>query len=271
MQYPDLKNIYVCFPGGKNKVLTMSFDDACIEDRQLVALFNRYGIKGTFNLNSGWGASADHLRAEEWAQVYQGHEIACHTRLHPTITRTPLEQVARQVLEDRMALEAITGAPVRGLAYPNGHWSPEIAALLHSLGIRYARVVGDSHSFSLPQDYMAWTPTCHHQHGLLEDGQRFVDSYKSQYLYMMYVWGHGFEFTSPEDWARMERFCEMTGGRQDTWYATNIEIADYMADAARLAFTAAGDVVYNPNARSIWIEVDGGKVEIPGGQLVRLF
>ncbi len=117
---------------------------------------------------------------------------------------------------------------------------------------------------------MAWTSTCHHQHNLLEDGKRFVELYKTQYLYMMYVWGHGFEFRSQADWDVMERFCEMAGAKEDTWYATNIEIVDYMADAARLAFTAAADVVYNPNARSIWLEVDGDKVEIPGGQLVKL-
>lgn len=270
MQYPELKNIYTCFPGGKHKVLTMSFDDGCVEDRRLVELFNRYGIRGTFNLNSGRKNFENNLPPDQWAEVYRGHEIACHTRLHPTIARSPLDQVARQVLEDRMGLEAITGAPVRGLAYPNGSWSPEIAALLPALGIRYARVVGDTHDFAIPRDFMTWTSTCHHQHNLLEDGQRFVDLYKTQYLYMMYVWGHGFEFRSQADWDVMERFCEMAGGKDDTWYATNIEIVDYMADAARLAFTAAGDVVYNPNARSIWLEVDGDKLEIPGGQLVKL-
>ena len=48
-----LKNIYTCFPGGKHKALTFSFDDGRKEDRRLVELFNQYGIKGTFNLNSG--------------------------------------------------------------------------------------------------------------------------------------------------------------------------------------------------------------------------
>ena len=31
----------------------------------------------------------------------RGHEIACHTVLHPTIERCPVEQTALQVLEDR--------------------------------------------------------------------------------------------------------------------------------------------------------------------------
>ena len=52
MNYTEPKVIYTCFPGGKHKVLTMSYDDGRLEDRRLVALFNRYGIRGTFHLNS---------------------------------------------------------------------------------------------------------------------------------------------------------------------------------------------------------------------------
>ena len=105
---------------------------------------------------------------------------------------------------------------------------------------------------------------------LLEDGKRFVELYKTQYLYMMYVWGHSFEFRTEEDWTLMEQFCQLAGGREDTWYATNIEIVDYMADAARLQYTAAGDKVCNPNAQSIWVEVDGRHYEIPAGKTVAL-
>ena len=77
-------------------------------------------------------------------------------------------------------------------------------------------------------------------------------------------------WTTEEDWALMEQFCQLAGGREDTWYATNIEIVDYMADAARLQYTAAGDKVYNPNAQSIWVEVDGRHYEIPAGKTVAL-
>ena len=47
-----MKNIYICFPEGKHKVLTMSFDDGRLEDRRLVDIFNRYGLKGTLHVNS---------------------------------------------------------------------------------------------------------------------------------------------------------------------------------------------------------------------------
>ena len=48
-----MNKIYKAFPGGKHKVLTLSYDDGKIQDRRLVKIFNKYGIKATFNLNSG--------------------------------------------------------------------------------------------------------------------------------------------------------------------------------------------------------------------------
>lgn len=46
------ESIYL-FPGGKAKALTMSYDDGKVQDRRLIDIFNKYGIKGTFNLNYG--------------------------------------------------------------------------------------------------------------------------------------------------------------------------------------------------------------------------
>ncbi len=265
-----LRNIYTCFPGGRHKVLTMSYDDGREEDRRLVDIFNRYGIRGTFNLNAGMQDDPRRIPKEEYPTLYKGHEIACHTYLHPTLGRCPLDQVARQVLQDRIELEAITGAPVRGLAYPNGSYSKDIMTLLPMLGIRYGRVVHTTGGFSMPDNFLEWKGTCHHNQDLLERGKEFVALFKTQYLYMMYVWGHSYEFTDRDNWQVMEDFCAMVAGREDIWYATNIEIVDYMDAAGRLQFTAAGDKVYNPNACSIWLEVAHEKVEIPGGTLVEL-
>ena len=36
-----MKTIYICFPGGKHKALTMSYDDGREEDRKLVEMFNQ--------------------------------------------------------------------------------------------------------------------------------------------------------------------------------------------------------------------------------------
>ena len=148
-----MKNIYICFPEGKHKVLTMSFDDGRLEDRRLVDIFNRYGIKGTFHVNS---AIRDEKRVpvSEYRELYKGHEVSCHTCTHPTIARCPMEQVVSQILEDRRNLEAAVGYPVRGLSYPNGSYNEEIVKILPALGIRYSRTVEETNGFAMPEDFL---------------------------------------------------------------------------------------------------------------------
>ena len=266
-----MNTIYTCFPGGKHKVLTLSYDDGRLEDRHLVEILNRHGIKATFHLNSGLCENPDRIPQSEWPSLYEGHEVACHTVTHPTIARCPIEHTAMQVLEDRRNLEAVMHYPVRGMSYPNGSYNDQITTLLPGLGIEYCRVVGNTDSFEMPQNYLLWKATCHHNHNLLENAERFVGLFKTQYLYLMYVWGHSYEFTADGNWDLMETFCEKVGNREDTWYATNIQIVDYMKAAERLQCTVDGDVVYNPNQCSIWLNVNGEGKEIRGGQTLNRY
>lgn len=262
--------IYKCFPGGRYKALTLSYDDGKVEDRRLIEILNRYGLKGTFNLNSGWMGRPDMIGEEEVKELYQGHEVACHTYSHPTLERCPLSEVIDEIMKDRRKLEQLVGYPVRGMAYPNGSYNREIIKLLPSLGLEYARIVGDSDDFGIPKDYYAWQATCHHNHKLMENAKRFVETSKSQYLFLMYVWGHSYEFNIHHNWELMEEFARFVGGREEIWYATNIELVDYMKLLDRLIYSAAKDMIYNPSARSAWLSVDGRIVEIKGGEQVHL-
>lgn len=265
-----MKTVYTCFPEGKHKVLTMSYDDGKLEDRRLVSLFNQYGIKGTFHINSGIENDPRRIKPEEFKELYKGHEVSCHTSTHPTIARCPMEQVVRQVMDDRAALERLMGYPVRGLSYPNGSYSKEIKEVLPQLGIAYSRIVGNSDNFAMPADYYEWKATCHHNHRLKELGEEFISLSKTQYLYMMYVWGHSYEFTDRDNWNVIEEFCRMVGGREDIWYASNIEIVDYMEVCKRLHFSSDLSFVYNPSAQSAWLNVGGEIKEIRGGTQVSL-
>ncbi len=116
------------WPGMRAKALTFSYDDCVLQDKRLIGLFNRNGEKATFNMNSGFFGQEDtlireghvvnhaHVRAEEVAEVYAGHEVAVHTVTHPDLTRLPAAQVLAQVISDRRVLEALVRYPVRGMA-----------------------------------------------------------------------------------------------------------------------------------------------------------
>ena len=272
-----LRNIYTAFPEGKHKVLTLSYDDGKIPDRRLVALFNEYGLKGTFNVNSGLydipysEAYNERIPVTEYKTLYDGHEVACHTYTHPTIARCPKEQIALQVLEDRKALEKDLHRTVRGMAYPNGSFDDTVADIFRNCGIVHARTVNSTHSFAFPEDYLKWHPTCHHADKALFDlGKEFSDLHKTQYMYMFYVWGHSYEFERDNNWDIIEKFAKEMSGHDDIWYATNIDIVDYMDASSRIQVSVDGTFAYNPSAVSVWIEVDKKPVELLPGKYTEI-
>lgn len=271
--------VYICYPNGLSKALTMSYDDGKLEDQRLLKIFNENGIKGTFNLNYGIMTNEDsskvkhpRIKSDKIADLYVGHEIATHTLTHPTISRCPLPYVAKEILDDRIGLEQLSGQIIRGHAYPNGSYNEDIKSLLKDLGIAYARVVETTEGFELPQDPYEWKGTCHHNNPrLLELAQEFIDFKKSQYLKLMYVWGHSYEFEDNDNWDVIENFCSMIGHKEDIWYCTNIEFIDYMDAAKNLRFSADSKIVYNPNAITIYLRInDKLTVAVKPGETVNL-
>lgn len=265
-----MNRIYYAFPGGKSKCLTMSYDDGKIQDKRLIEIFDKFGIKGTFNLNSGlFEADDSFVKPDEICDVYKNHEVATHTFTHPTLERCPLSEVAFEILEDRKKLEEILKKPVRGNAYPNGSYTQEIEELFKKLGISYARVVGAVPAFDMPKNRYEWHPTAHHNSPeLMQLAEFFSDFKKKQYLKLMYVWGHSYEFDRDNNWKVIEEFCNYMGGHDDIWYATNIEIIDYMDAAKRLVFSADNSFVYNPNVMDICLDVNGEYINVKGGTTV---
>jgi len=248
----------------------MSYDDGKIMDRRLVSIFNQYGLKGTFHLNSElFGAAEGHtypyISREEVKKLYAGHEISCHTCTHATLTRTPAVLALEEVTKNRRELEALSGYPVIGMSYPNGCYDENVKQLLKQTGIVYSRTTKETGAFDLPDDFLEWHPTCHHNHRLLELAERFVNRNSDQRLCLLYVWGHSYEFERDQNWDLMERFGELVGNRDEIWYAANAEIYEYMHAAKRLVFFADGRHVYNPSAVPVWIQADGVVYEIPSG------
>ena len=93
-----MNKIYKAFPGGKHKVLTFSYDDGKLEDRRLVEIFNKNGLRGTFNLNTGIDQPDIRIPKDEWKDLYAGHEVAVHTCPPPTIARCPDNEIVYEIL-----------------------------------------------------------------------------------------------------------------------------------------------------------------------------
>jgi len=259
------------FPGGKKRVLTFSYDDGPAQDARLVEMFNLYGVKGTFHLN---GQNYIGMSEAEMAGVralYAGHEIACHTVQHGYMERMPGVSLVNETLKDRLILEKVAGYPVVGMSYPCGSVNGQAIGALEACGIVYCRTTKPDHRMHLPKEPLLWDPTCHHKDAMpLAD--RFMDMLESYWCGpLLYIWGHSHEFRTEEDWQYMEALVRRLAGDGRIWYATNIEIYDYMTAQKQLRVSADEKILHNPTATDVWVEKDRKEIVcIPAGQTIVL-
>ncbi len=258
------------YPNGLKKALTFSYDDGQDYDKKLAEILRSHGLKGTFHLNSGKlgqrGENEEFVSAEECAEVYAGHEIACHGVVHRSLPGIATHQMVEEILEDRKALEKLTGGMVQGMSYAYGNYNEKVIEVASSVGIRYSRTVQDTKKFYPPDDFMQWHPTCHHNNHLLELGERFLNVSSHYELPLMYVWGHSFEFGRANDWSVIEKFAEMMSGKDDIWYATNMDIYTYIQATRCQEFSADGLTIYNPTATSVWLSTENSVLEVKPGE-----
>ena len=266
------------YPQGLKKALTFSYDDGQIHDRRLVETLNRYGMKGTFHLNSGTLStriSFDTLDTEgfvtknEIASLYKGHEIACHGVRHAWLTQLTKEQLLREIWEDRRALEQISGYPVCGMSYAFGVYCDEAIQVLKMTGIEYSRTVESTNKFTIPPDFLRWGPTCHHNDNVLDLAADFLYQSPYQKLSLFYVWGHSYEFDRDNNWDVIEEFCKRLAFNSEIWYTTNIEFVRYIRAVKSLVSDVDGSMIYNPSGLTVWVKAADSRIlQISPGSMI---
>ena len=273
--------MYMKLKDGKSKVLTLSYDDGVVQDIRFMKILDKYGLKCTFNISSGKYVAEENVREtffgrmklSEAKKLYigSGHEVAIHGYNHPHLDRLKTASVLTEVLDDRRAIERDYGVIARGMAYPYGKYSDSVIQMLEKCDIAYSRTTKSTEKFTFPEVWHTWHPTCHHKNPrLMELAKQFAEGslrYPSE-CHMFYLWGHSYEFDRNDNWQIIEEFCEHAAGRDDVWYATNIEICDYINAVRRLAVGVDGNAVHNPSGVDVWVTVNGEAVKIPAGQTV---
>lgn len=227
----------------KKKTLTFSYDDGVTQDCRLIEIFNKYGLKATFNLNSellgkqntlirnGVKVSHDKNKPEDVKYIYDGHEVAVHTLTHPFLPDIADEkEIIRQVELDRMNLSELVGYEVCGMAYPCGGKNNDdrtAKIIRENTGVKYARALETNQSFAPQENLYRFQGTLYHHEEwdkLFALGEQFL-RLETEEPANFYIWGHAYEFDIyPERWKQFEAFCEMMSGRDDIFYGTNKEV-----------------------------------------------
>ena len=281
-----MKN-FMLFPGGKQKALTLSYDDGVQQDIRFIEILDKYGIKCTFNINGSAfeeeertypeGQVHRRMARREALEVYNkaianGHEVATHGYTHPYLDRIPSETVAYEIVEDRKQLEDMFGKIIKGHAYPFGTTADHVVDTLRSCGILYARTTAATKRFDIPTDWLRMPSTCHHNAPeLMQLVDQFLNEITRQpFPKLFYLWGHTYEFEGSNNWEVIEKFCEAIGNRDDVWYANNMQVYEYVEAYRALTFSADGRMVYNPSAQTIWFLSDNVTVKVAPGETVKI-
>ena len=263
--------LFNLYPGGRSRALTFSYDDGPAEDIRLTDMLRKYGLKGSFHLNSARMAPGAAVSLADIPTVYAAHEVSCHMVNHPFPVDIPDAAVLAQIQEDRRALEKACGYVVRGMSYPYGNYDGRVIGLLRTAGMEYSRTTKATNAFGLPEDFMAWHPTCHHNDPrLMELARQFVKE-GDLAPRLFYVWGHAYELDGDNNWNVVEKLAEFMARHADSvWFATNGEIMDYVNAYRRLEYAADGQLIRNPSALDVTIRTQTDFVTLSAGTVTRI-
>ncbi|MBR3145356.1 MAG: polysaccharide deacetylase family protein [Clostridia bacterium] len=273
---------------GKKRVITFSFDDGREQDEKLIPLLNKYSLKATFNLNGGRCRNDRFAKVTEngkfWVgsselrDLYHGHEIASHSFLHKKINEMSDEELEEDTIKDIEALKKAFGVEIRGYATPNGIRDKRMPAILKKHGICYERFtcrVDTDTPFALPKDFLWWQPNPHFSYYAKDEGKKMIEDFfcTNEDLPCLYIWGHSYELElldckGSERWngitdryAYLEGLFENVAKRDDVWYATNIEIYDYITNLRRTRYDDT--YIDNPTDIPIYFEINGKVIAAP--------
>ena len=267
-----------CYPGGKRKAFNITYDDGVTQDVRFVQMLNKYGIKGTFNLNSelmknqfAWthpnGMEVRRLSADRVIDLYDGHEIASHTLTHPYMHDLPEWEIMRQLGEDRENLQRLFGREVKGFAVPFSYYSDLIARCAESCGFEYARMSEFSGSYAPCLDWYYWkTGVYHIMPELTEFAAGFLNT--DQELAVCQIVGHSYDLDAENLWGTMELICAAVSAQSDVWMCTNLELVRYLKAMEQAVIT--GNMIENRSGQTLWFESQGMVFSVEAGDRKKL-
>lgn len=254
-----------CYPYGKKKAFVLTYDDGVLQDVRLVLMLNRYGLKGTFNLNAllmerefVWHhekiGAVRRLPLSVAAHLYEGHEVASHTCTHPDLQGMPREGLLYELGHDKYLLERLVERPVLGFGVPFDYYDDTIADCARQLGFRYARGSEETRSYAPNADAFHQNAGLFH---LSRELSEFVDGFleTERELACCIIVGHSYDLDAEQMWDTMENIFARVSRQEDVLSMTHLEYVEYLQ--AMEQANIYGNQVINNSDRTLWFEIDG--------------
>ena len=213
------------------KYFIFSIDDGTVYDQKVIEIFNRYHIKGTFNLNSGlndfvWYLNdmpIVRLNLRDNADLYKGHEVASHSLTHPHLTMCPGEIIVKEVGEDITNLRDIFNRDITTFAFPfedSDERCVDIIKHLHNIKcIRHSQI---DQSFKFPEDLYHIKITSLDIIEAVELVDKFIENEEAELFVFV---SHAYDFEVNQTYDKLEELCQKVTSNDDIKVITMSELA----------------------------------------------
>ena len=215
------------------KIFVFSFDDGTVHDIKMISILNKYGLKGTFNLNSGltnfvWynnGVAIYRLDLNEYKYIYDGHEVASHSLTHTHMTERSDEDVVYEAKQDIENLENIFQRKITSFAFPFSDFSQrEIDLIKNNNELTNIRVSQIDTSFEFPKDvyHIPFTAVT------LKSATELFKAFKKLDGGLFIFAGHSYDFYMNNSFDQLEQFVKELSKCKDIEVMTMQEMIEYI-------------------------------------------
>ena len=144
------------------KAAVITFDDG-YEDNYTAAfpLLEKYGMKATVFLPSDTIGAEGHLNEAQIKEMQESgvFHFGSHTVTHMKLDTALTDDIEIELSASKTAIEAITGAPVTALAYPNGAYNDMVELFAEKHGYLFCYTTNPPHepyyeNTALPRSYV---------------------------------------------------------------------------------------------------------------------
>lgn len=253
------------YPHGKKKAFNITYDDGVIQDIRFVELMNKYGLKGTFNLNFGlmeqgfeWthknGMVVKRLTPQQALELYGDHEIASHSYTHPFMDNMSEDEIMDEMTKDKMSLEELFGREVVGFAVPFDYYSDLIADCARRCGFEYSRDGNESYSYIPPKNPYYWSAGTYH---VMPGFKGFVEGFfeTNEEMALCQIVGHTYDLDVMDMWDYIEDVIKRVAISDDIINMTNMELVRYLKAMDMVSYDDR--LIENKSDMDLWFECDG--------------
>ena len=196
------------------KYFVFAIDDGTICDEKVSQIFDKFGIRATFNLNTGlqdfvWykdDKPVRRLNLNKYKNIYKNHEVSSHSLTHPWLTSLSDEDALQEVKSDVDNLERIFQREVISFSFPFEGFDEHTIGLVKSVGVKNIILPEIDSSFLFPTDSFHIKVSSWNIDDALNKLDDFINNKDAELFVFL---SHSYDYEFDNSYKKLERLCDI--------------------------------------------------------------